>query len=158
MNVLLNVSIVIELHSFQTDPNFFLPRFETSKTVRGRRGEGRVEEERGGEGERKYLSGERRISRSFYRSRGIFSRHARDFVVREDLLRVACELNSTHTRYFIPYRETLARQFSLAGSKLDRLFLLLLLLPRFLTAEAIRYQNIFEQFNNLFHREEKKKK
>lgn len=116
-----------------------------------RRGEG------GGEGERKYLSGERRISRSFYRSRGIFSRHARDFVVREDLLRVACELNSTHTRYFIPYRETLARQFSLAGSKLDRLFLLLLL-PRFLTAEAIRYQNIFEQFNNLFHREGRKKK
>lgn len=51
MNVLLNVSIVIELHSFQTDPNFFLPRFETSKTVRGRRGEGRLEEERGGEDE-----------------------------------------------------------------------------------------------------------
>lgn len=160
MNVLLNVSIVIELiQTFQTNLNFFLPRFGTSKTAR--RGEGREgwrrRGEGGGEGERKYLSGERRISRSFYRSRGIFSRHARDFVVREDLLRVACELNSTHTRYFIPYRETLARQFSLAGSKLDRLFLLLLL-PRFLTAEAIRYQNIFEQFNNLFHREERKKK
>lgn len=159
MNVLLNVSIVIELiQTFQTNLNFFLPRFGTSKTAR--RGEGRGgwrrRGEGGGEGERKYLSGER-ISRSFYRSRGIFSRHARDFVVREDLLRVACELNSTHTRYFIPYRETLARQFSLAGSKLDRLFLLLLL-PRFLTAEAIRYQNIFEQFNNLFHREGRKKK
>lgn len=122
-------------------------RFGASKTLRrGRRWEGRGKE---------IFIERTSYSRSFYRSRGIFSRHARDFVVREDLLRVACELNSTHTRYFIPYRETLARQFS-RRVKARPTFSTTFSSSTFSYAEAIRYQNIFERLNNLFHREEKK--
>lgn len=158
MNVLLLFSIVIKL-SVWSESQFFsirffflftkIPgsRFGASKTLRrGRRWEGRGKE---------IFIERTSYSRSFYRSRGIFSRHARDFVVREDLLRVACELNSTHTRYFIPYRETLARQFS-RRVKARPTFSATFSSSTFSYAEAIRYQNIFERLNNLFHREEKK--
>lgn len=90
------------------------------------------------EGRREIFTRERRIPDLLIAHAVNFLANTRDFVVREDLLRVACELDSTHTRYFY----SLSRNPCTTISSSADFF------HRFLSCCS---RDIFEQLNNLFH-------